>query len=194
MSHEFEIDAKFLAALAEHDAEHVRRVQRDGCADCGGPLDRADYPRKAQGVAGESADVCARRLSLCCRCEGCRKRATPPSLRFLGRKVYIAVVVIIASAAGRTTPLLGRGRARTVQGVPLRTVRRWLSWWQTAFALGVFWTEAKSFFASRVEVNELPASLLERFDGARSLALERMLRFIAPITTTSVRASIAMVE
>jgi hypothetical protein len=46
------------------------------------------------GRAAESFD---RRFSLCCGREGCRRRATPPSVRFLGRRVYVGAVVIVAS-------------------------------------------------------------------------------------------------
>jgi hypothetical protein len=36
------------------------------------------------------------RFSFCCAVDGCRSRATPPSLRFLGPKVYIAAIVVPA--------------------------------------------------------------------------------------------------
>ena len=190
MSHVAEYDAKFLKALGEIDAEHAERVHRSGCPECGGALDHADYARKPRGELGEAAGSYERRCSFCCRVDGCRKRATPASLRFLGRKVYVAVVVVVASARARSMRLTGRGSRRTVQGVPVRTVRRWLDWWQTVFALGAFWSEAKAFFATPVDVRELPASLLERF-GPGNDALEKVLRFTAPVTTESVR--IAMV-
>jgi hypothetical protein len=182
--HEFEYDAKFLRALGAADAEHAERVRRGGCPECGGALDRADYPRKPRGELGEAADSYERRSSFCCRVEGCRRRTTPASLRFLGRKVYVAVVVVVASALGRSRVLTGRGRPRRVEGVPARTVRRWLTWWQTVFALGAFWSEACGFFATPVDVGALPASLLERF-GSDADALGRMLRFTAPVTTNS---------
>lgn len=192
MSHVPEYDAKFLKALAEIDAEHAEQVHRSGCRQCGGALDHADYARKPRGELGEAAGSYERRCSFCCRVDGCRKRATPASLRFLGRKVYIAVLVIVASAAGRSMRLGGRGRAAQVHGVPVRTVRRWLDWWQTVFALGSFWSEAKGFFGTPVDVDKLPTSLLERF-GIGSVGLEKMLRFTRPITTESVRTRIAMV-
>ncbi len=189
MSHEVEWDAKFLAGLAEIDAAYAAKVRGAGCTHCGdGKLDRADYPRKAGGDLGEAAGAFEKRHSLCCREDGCRRRSTPPSLRFLSRKVYIAVLVIAASVAGRTQ--LGRG-VRQVLGVPARTIRRWLAWWQTVFALSAFFIEAKGYLATLPAAAELPASLLSKF-GEGPAALERMLRFIAPITTTSVRARIAM--
>jgi hypothetical protein len=191
LSHIPEYDVKFLKALVEIDADYAEQVRRSGCAHCGGPLDHADYGRKPRPELGEAAEDYQRRCSFCCRREGCRKRATPPSLRFFGRKVYIAVWVIVASAAGQAEPLTGRGGVRRVHGVPARTVRRWLDWWRTVFALGTYWSEVKALFATPVDVAELPASLLTRFGGGTA-ALEKMLRFLAPVTTTSVRARMAM--
>ena len=192
MSHVPECDAKFLKALAEIDAEHAEQVHRSGCAECGGPLDRADYPRKPRGELGEAGSDYERRCSFCCRVDGCRKRATPASLRFFGRKVYIAVLVIVASVRARSMSLTGRGSPRRIAGVPVRTVRRWLGWWQGVFALGAYWSEARGFFAEPVDEAQLPASLLERF-GTGTVAIEKLLRFTAPVTTTSVMLRIAMV-
>jgi hypothetical protein len=59
------------------------------------------------------------------------------------------------------------------------------------FALGAFWTEARAFFATPVPESALPASLLARF-GDGTAEMEKMLHFLAPVTTTSVRARIAM--
>jgi hypothetical protein len=105
--------------------------------------------------------------------------------------VYIAVVVVVASVAGGSMAMTGRGRPTRVEGVPVRTVRRWLVWWRTVFALGSFWSEARAYFAEPVEVARLPQSLLRRF-GMGDSALEKLLRFIAPITTTSSAARISM--
>lgn len=193
MFHVPEFDARFLASLGEIDAAYAEHVRSAGCPVCGGALDRADYPRKPRGELGEAAEAYERRRSFCCRREGCRKRATPPSLRFLGRRVYLAVIVVVASASADSMTITVRGKARRVHGVPVRTAQRWLAWWRTAFALSGFWAEAKAFFAKPVEVAALPGSLLSRFRGSRTDGLEKMLRFLAPITTTSVKARIAMV-
>jgi hypothetical protein len=193
MSNDWPMDAQFWEQLTRIDLLWGERVREGGCEGCGGPLDRADYPRKPRGGLGEGAAEHARRVSFCCRRDGCRQRSTPPSVRFLGRKVYVGALVIVASMVGRAVLAQGRQLRRPVEGVPSRTVGRWLSWWQTVFALSPFWLEAKSFFASPVEIAQLPASLLSRF-GAGTSALKRLLGFLAPTTTTSVRARIAMVE
>ncbi len=183
---------EFWEHLTRVDLANAEQVRAQGCGDCGGPLDRSDYPRKPRGELGEVAAEYARRVSFCCRRDGCRHRATPPSVRFLGRKVYVGALVIVASVAGRAAAALTRRRAPPIEGVPTRTVRRWLTWWQTVFALGSFWLEARAFFATPVEIADMPASLLGHF-GKGSRAVEKVLRFVAPVTTASVRARIAMV-
>lgn len=183
---------EFWEHLTRVDLARAEKVRAEGCGDCGGPLDRSDYPRKPRGALGEAAAGYARRVSFCCRRDGCRHRATPPSVRFLGRKVYVGALVIVASVAGRASAVLNRRRAPPLEGVPSRTVRRWLTWWQTVFALGPFWLEARAFVATPVEIAELPTSLLGHF-GMGARAVEKLLRFIAPVTTESVRARIAMV-
>jgi hypothetical protein len=196
LSHIPVFDAKFLTGLAAIDAGHAEAVRLRGCPVCEAVLDRGDYPRKPRGELGQAEHAFTKRHSFCCRGVGGRMRARRAALRFLGRKVYVAFVVILASAAARATTMVGRGRPPRVHGVPARTVLRWLSWWQTTFALGKFWMEAKARFAAPVDVATLPTSLFERFGAATAAAaaaVEKMLRFIAPVTTTSVATRISMV-
>lgn len=193
MSHDPRLEAEFLAGLAAFDAAAAQRVKAAGCLECGNVLDRAYFGRKPRGELGEAEGEYLRRESFCCRRDGCRRRATPPSLRFLGRKVYIGVLVVLASVAGLEGVLVGRGRSARVLDVPVRTVRRWLVWWQTAFVLSTLWQEARGFFARPVDEAAMPASLLASFGAAGTASLGKLLRFLAPITTTSVRARIAMV-
>ncbi len=192
MSNDCGLGTTFWQQLTRIDLAWAEQVRQGGCADCGGPLDRSDYPRKPRGELGEAAAASARRVSFCCRRDGCRHRATPPSVRFLGRKVYVGAVVIVASLVGQAALAAGRGAPRRIEGVAVRTVQRWLTWWQTVFALGSFWVEAKAFFATPVEIAQLPTSLLARFGRGGPGALAALLRFIAPVTTQSVRARISM--
>ena len=122
------------------------------------------------------------RYSLCCADPECRKRITPSSLRFLGRKVYLgAVVALVAAMRHGASP----ARMRTLRehlGVSRRTVERWRVWWTTAFAEGPFWKAMAASFLPAVEVARLPASLLERFLGDEEERLILLLRFLGPIT------------
>jgi len=68
------------------------------CRACGGKLHRADDPRKARGVPHKLMEQWDRRYGFCCSTEGCRLRHTPVSVRFLGRKVYSEVFVVLISA------------------------------------------------------------------------------------------------
>lgn len=177
------MDVQFLQSLMALDEAIGEQVQAARCGRCGGRLDRADYARKPRGgTVAPGAEAWSRRLSLCCAREGCRRRSTPPSVRFLGRRVYPEVVVVLASLAA-----LGTDRARALcaaTGVPARTVRRWRSWWQGAFLASALWRECQSRMVPAPVATQLPASLLSRF--APSTALFDLARLLAPGTTTSV--------
>jgi hypothetical protein len=163
-----------------------------GCVVCDGVLHSSLYPRKPRGGPAELPGYDWRH-SFCCAVEGCRKRTTPPSVRFLGRKVYLGVVVVLASALrhGATPARLARLRAEL--GVCRRTVERWRIWWREIFVESRFWRAAKGRFASPVGEATLPQSLLERFGGDEVERLVHALEFVAPITTASA-GKLALVE
>jgi len=179
--HELIGHAKFFATLAEIDTEIARQVQAARCPLCCGRLDRSDYPRKPRGDLGAAEELYARRISLCC--DVCRRRVTPPSTRFLGRRVYVAAYVILASAFEAIASIVVRARTR----------RRWISWWQTAFVMSAFWSAASSALMPPLSTTSLPGALLARFGGELDAQLGAMLRWISPVTTsTSPRRSMAM--
>jgi hypothetical protein len=60
-------------------------------------------------------------LQLLLRVDGCRLRATPPSLRFLGPKVYIAaIVVLIAILLHGATARRMRELTKAIPAAPQR--------------------------------------------------------------------------
>ena len=127
-----ELASEFFEGLMTIDAAIVERAAQEPCGDCGGPLYRGDYARKPRGgLLAIAAEAFGRRFSLCCGRDGCRHRATPPSVRFLGRRVYVAAIVVLASAVALAAATVGSG-VRT-SGVPARTTRRWLRWWRGPF-------------------------------------------------------------
>ena len=93
---------EFLFTVDERLAEEAREA---GCP-CGGPLHRANYPRQPRGGCANLPESYGHRLSFCCARDGCRKRTTPPSVRFLGRKVFLGAVVVLVAAMrhGAVTP------------------------------------------------------------------------------------------
>jgi hypothetical protein len=102
----------------------------------------------------------------CCAVDGCRTRETPASLRFLGRKVYLAAVVMLVAIMRHGVT---RHRMRTINavvGVDSGTVERWRTWWRDSFTATPFWQAARAALMPPVEHDRLPASLLDRFTGA----------------------------
>ena len=98
MFNDIGLQREFFEALAQIDEKIVDQIAAGRCPVCGGPLHRSDFARKPRGALMAAAgEAFVTRFSLCCGRDGCRKRATPPSLRFLGRRVYLGAVVILAS-------------------------------------------------------------------------------------------------
>ncbi len=100
MYHDLPRSASFWSFLPTVDEDLAEEARKQGCP-CGGRLHSANYQRKPRGTPYQLPEPQRLRLSFCCDCDGCRKRATPPSVRFLGRKVYLAAIVILVSGRGR---------------------------------------------------------------------------------------------
>ena len=185
---------KFHAHLFELDAAAARAVQAGGCVrpECGGRLDVANYARKVRGIRGveETAGHYELRFSLCCAVRGCRRRATPPSVRFLGRFVY-AMRVMVAWAASRTPS--SSSPSRTPSPSPLhapsrQTTKRWQGYWagrvggDASMALLV----AGLLVQAAPPAENVVAALMR---SARGTPAERTVathRLLAPLTTATV--------
>lgn len=178
-------DGRLYELLQRFDEDLAAEHRALGCACCGAVLHSACYRRKPRGFAGLNLERYGWRLSFCCAREGCRKRTTPPSLRFLGRKVYLGAMVVLVSALRcGVTPVRMRYLEQRV-GVNRRTVMRWRQWWCEELIATPFWRAAAGRLMPPVEPSDLPASLLERFAGAARDRLISALRWISPITTQS---------
>jgi hypothetical protein len=186
--HAFLSDPKFYSLLVQVDQDIAAEVRAGGCA-CGGVLHSARYPRKPRGVRSALDETEERRLSFCCAREGCRRRSTPPSVRFLGRRVYLGAVVVLATALRHGLTTRRMGRLQALLGVSPRTLKRWRSWWRESFVGTPFWKAVQGRFSLAVEAQSLPGSLLERFGGDEPTRLVKLLLFLAPLTTASARFS-----
>jgi hypothetical protein len=96
MYHELPRSATFWLFLFSVDQDLAQSAREKACP-CGGRLHRANYLRKPRGAEDLPEDY-GYRFSFCCARDGCRKCVTPPSVRFLGRKVYLFAVVVLVSA------------------------------------------------------------------------------------------------
>ncbi len=115
--HDLELRGEFFERLFSWDEAIAERVAAEGCRHCGGPQHQSSDERKPRGglIAG-AGEAFSMRHSLGCGREGCRKRALPPSLRFLGRRAYLEAVVLLAVRA--RPPIEGRSSGRERRLVP----------------------------------------------------------------------------
>ena len=180
MDDELFADERLYDYLLAIDRELAAQARGAGCPRCQGRLHGASYPRKPRGGPRRMrGGVHARRLSLCCAC--CRKRVTPPSVRFLGRRVYYAVVVVLACARALTSTRLDE--LRVLLGVDRRTVRRWRRWWRESLVRSPWWHVARARFIPPLEERQLPNALLERFEAADPVRrMLDVLAFLAPLS------------
>jgi hypothetical protein len=184
MYHSLPSNAIFWSFLVTVDEDLAETARKQRCP-CGGHLHCANYPRKPRGGPESLPEDYQLRFSFCCERDGCRKRTTPPSVRFLGSKVYLAVVVILVAAMrqGATPRRVRELSARF--GADRRTIARWQVFWRELVPNTPFWKDARARLVLVVNTTPLPLALLDAFlcgpddhDG-----WERLLRFLAPMTT-----------
>ena len=184
MWHELWRTGRLYELLQRIDEELCDEVRRRGCGHCGGRLDAAHYPRKPRGGPPDLAPGYQRRLSLCCARDGCRKRATPASVRFLGRRVYLGAVVVLVSALEKGPSPKRMARLRELLGVTRWTVERWRRWWLDDFVRTPCWRAGRTRLMPAVNEAGLPGTLLERFASEEFDRLVAMLRFVSPLTVS----------
>ncbi len=101
---------------------------------------------------------------------------TPPSVRFVGRKVYLGAVAVLISA-------MRQGRApRRVRELSTRfgadgaTIARWQAFWRDHIPQTPFWKVARARLIPLFDVALLPLSLLDAF--LRTKDRREPLRFL----------------
>lgn len=169
---------QFFQLLVQIDIELAAQMHARGCP-CGGVLHRANYPRKPKACPEEVYHAFESRWSFCCSL--CRKRSTPMSVRFLGRRVYVALAVVVLAVKRNKTNAAIAQLAQTLQG-PERTIARWRQWWLQCFGATALWQAQCGRFMPSVEMTELPQSLMARFTGAAHEAIGRLLMFLSPLS------------
>jgi hypothetical protein len=171
-------DPAFFRLLTRIDTELAAQTRQGRCPLCAGPLHVADFPRKPRGCPPSVREEYSWRLSF--TCGWCDARSTPASVRFLSRRIYVAVALMLVSPpAGSAAGALAEHLA-----VPARTVTRWCHWWQKDFQRTAFWQSVRERFVPQVVAEALPQSLLARFQGSTCQErLVQLLRFVCPLST-----------
>jgi hypothetical protein len=180
MSHKFIINASFHSFLNTIDQELANEMHTQGCCYCGGKLHQANYPRSPVGLPPPFREYYDERLSFCC--DACRKRATPPSVRFFGRRWFPALLFILLSVL-----MLGINERRILQvkqhfGIVVSesTWKRWRKWWRKSFMETPLWQQVKSLIPTISFTHHcLPRALLSAFRGLLEEKMLFLLRFLA---------------
>lgn len=182
-------DRSVFLALVVVDQGLAEAARAQGCPACSAALHRRDYLRKPRGgLLAAAGEEFRRRFGLCCSREGCRRSVLPPSVRFLGQRVYLEAVILLACLQA----LIGEVPSPApVAAVPKKTVGRWLSWWTSTFPSSPTWLWIRGRLLPPIDVAQLPRSLLERV--AHGLGdtpdvgqvLTMAARWLAPLTTRS---------
>lgn len=104
----------------------------------------------------------------------------------MGRKIYVGTVVILVSAMRHG---LNPGAVQILcesMGIDRRTLERWREWWLETFVESLFWKAVRARFMPLLCEKTLPLSLCEAFGVDRRDRLLDLLKFLGPVTTTSI--------
>ncbi len=179
MSHFLVSDPTLFSSLFEFDTELAQETLAKGCPHCGHHrLHQSHYPRKPRGIEANHRALFSFRFSYCCA--ACRKRITCPSLRFLGRKIYVGLIVVLASCCqDRITAWFSR--LAQEMNLSLRTLWRWRSFWTKTLPASRFWQAVKGRFMPPADPYRFPHALLETL-GHSGHAIFRLLKYLSPLT------------
>jgi hypothetical protein len=181
-------DEKVRELFEKYDLEMLEKARQGRCPFCGGSLHRGDYARKPNGGPAQWD----KRYSLCCASDGCRRRLTPASVRFFGRRAYVAPFFLLVSALNHGLTPARVGRLSAIFGVDRHTLARWRQWWLENFVGSAFWKESRARFTPLLSPIILPRSLLQAFGLPWRAQLLPALKFLAPLTVPATAESRVM--
>lgn len=188
MYHNLLKDPSFHVLLKLIDDDLAELSRKEGCCYCGGPLHQADYPRSPLGLPASCREHYESRRSLCCG--KCRKRTTTPSVRFFGRCRFPAVIILLISAFMTKASRRRYHQVKRYFGINIsfRTWVRWRRWWKECFIETAFWKQAKAHLPKIALADPLPRQFILIYSGLLRQRLEKVLRFLAPLTAGVYRA------
>lgn len=179
-----EIDINFIKQLYEKDKATAAKYHFSKCRNdkCSGIYHQSNYGRKPRGISLEADEYFTVRFSFSCSL--CRRRFTCESIRFLGRKVYVAffIMIILYPPAEKIQNDLIQLPPQTLSPI---TIQRWISWWDKTIPKSPVWKRLVGLVLANIENIFLPIFLMELFlkeyfDFKKSLL--NMLEFISPIS------------
>lgn len=181
MYHCLMVDTRFYTRLFDLDRLIAEQIRQAKCLFCGGTLHQSHFPRKPRGIPEGLPSDFHIRFSYCCSQDGCRKRLTPPSMRFLSRKVYCSSIIFLVFLFKAQTDELKVEYLNKIldTSLSIETLRRWRNFWKNIVPKSQ--TLKRQGF-SHLVVQLLPSSLVSQFVGNLNKQLEMGLRWILPLT------------
>jgi len=193
MCHSLLARASLCALLLRVDEDLAEAAREGGCPHDGARLHRGDFERKPRGALNPLGRKARMRFSFCCSNRECRRRVTPASVRFLGRRVYLGAVVVLLSTMRHGGTAQRQAKLHELFGVSPRTVQRWRRWWRETFPRTPCWKRARGQLRTAIAETDLPDALLDRLAGDDEARLLCVLRLLLPLSATSAtRAGSAM--
>ena len=112
------------------DEDLVGMAQAEDCRRCGGWLWRKHNERACWGLPDDLRDD-MRRCSF--HCHRCGSRQTVETVRFFGRRSYVALVFMLVNVLLAGTRL-NDNQLVLWYGIDRKTLRRWRRWWHVLYA------------------------------------------------------------
>jgi hypothetical protein len=109
---------------------------------------------------------------------------TPPSVRFLGRKIYLGAMVILIGAMRQGATSRRVRELSILFGADRATIARWQAFWRDDIPQTAFWKVARARLIPLADLVALPLSLLEALLRTKDPYQDSgyLLRFLSPLT------------
>lgn len=175
----------FHVFLLRIDMDWAQKCQKKGCPICRGTLHCGNYERKPRGVPETCKSIYKLRLSFCCASEECRKRLTPSSVRFLGRKIFVSAAVLLMTCMLHGVNSKRAARLRAILEVDRKTIQSWRKMWTEELPQGPFWIELRGLLRDPLDPKGMPQNLLEVLRGTLEEKAVFLLKLLAGLGARS---------
>jgi hypothetical protein len=99
---------------------------------------------------------------------------------FLGRRVYVACIVLVAVALQQNSTRTAQ-QVETMLGVPVRTLRRWMSWFRNEYLRTRQWLLRQGFIVTSAPARVI-GELMDRFMASANDPQKGLVNFIRFMT------------
>ncbi len=178
--------AAFYARLLEADNRSADRLRGAPCPKCGkGKMHRDNYKRSPRGHPPEFELYEGWNIRRSYTCSVCDHRVTPSSRLFLGRKVYLAPVVLAVATREGGASAADIDWLHETYDLARHTVARWRTWWRDALPATRCWKALRARVRRPVDTGGLPDTLVARFGRTLDGVFNLLEALLSPEATAS---------